>query len=99
MASKLDINDVHPNMFAVNNVDDVRQIIKALVPKMCLFVIFIFVQMGVKLNSGQLEITDIELVLHRRGKQPVKWPLRLYFQVDIDIALCSDFISNPGPGT
>ena len=59
----------------------------------------IFVQMGVKLNSGQLEITDIELVLHRRGKQPVKWPLRLYFQVDIDFALCSDFISNPGPGT
>ena len=55
--------------------------------------------MGVKLNSGQLEITDIELVLHRRGKQPVKWPLRLYFHVDIDIALCSDFISNPGPGT
>jgi len=54
VASKLDINDVHPNMFAVNNVDD----------------------MGVKLNSGQLEITDIELVLHRRGKQPVKWPLR-----------------------
>jgi len=54
VASKLDINDVHPNMFAVNNVDD----------------------MGVKLNSGQLEITEIELVLHRRGKQPVKWPLR-----------------------
>ena len=24
VASKLDINDVHPNMFAVNNVDDVR---------------------------------------------------------------------------
>ena len=23
MASKLDINDVHPNIFAVNNVDDV----------------------------------------------------------------------------
>ena len=76
VASKLDINDVHPNMFAVNNVDDVRQMIKALVPKM-ISVIFIFVQMGVKLNSGQLEITDIELVLHRRGKQPVKWPLRL----------------------
>lgn len=54
VASKLDINDVHPNMFAVNNVDD----------------------MGVKLNSGQLEITEVELVLHRRGKQPVKWPLR-----------------------
>ena len=23
VASKLDINDVHPNMFAVNNIDDV----------------------------------------------------------------------------
>lgn len=58
VASKLDINDVHPNMFAVNNVDD----------------------MGVKLNSGQLEITEVELVLHRRGKQPVKWPLRYGFE-------------------
>ena len=27
VASKLDINDVHPNMFAVNNVDDVRNIL------------------------------------------------------------------------
>ena len=35
--------------------------------------------MGVKLNSGQLEITEVELVLHRRGKQPVKWPLRYHF--------------------
>ena len=34
--------------------------------------------MGVKLNSGQLEITEVELVLHRRGKQPVKWPLRYH---------------------
>ena len=25
VASKLDINDVHPNMFAVNNVDDVSK--------------------------------------------------------------------------
>jgi hypothetical protein len=27
VASKLDINDVHPNMFAVNNVDDVSTLI------------------------------------------------------------------------
>ena len=38
----------------------------------------LLLQMGVKLNSGQLEITEVELVLHRRGKQPVKWPLRCH---------------------
>ena len=93
VASKLDINDVHPNMFAVNNVDDVRKKYQNFLFQNDFFCeSYIFVQMGVKLNSGQLEITDIELVLHRRGKQPVKWPLRLYFQVDIDI-------STPHPGT
>ena len=33
VASKLDINDVHPNMFAVNNVDDVRFIFVFSSPK------------------------------------------------------------------
>ena len=69
VASKLDINDVHPNMFAVNNVDDVSTHSSLLSADSC-------PQMGVKLNSGQLEITEVELVLHRRGKQPIKWPLR-----------------------
>jgi len=54
VASKLDINDVHPNMFAVNNVDE----------------------MGSKLSPGQLEITESDLVLHQKGKQPIKWPLK-----------------------
>ena len=73
VASKLDINDVHPNMFAVNNVDDVST--DSLFSPDCPL-LTPDLQMGVKLNSGQLEITEVELVLHRRGKQPVKWPLR-----------------------
>jgi len=54
VASKLDINDVHPNMFAVVNVND----------------------NGIKLSSGHLEITETDLILYLKGKQPVKWPLK-----------------------
>jgi len=54
VASKLDINDVHPNMFSVVNVND----------------------NGVKLSSGHLEITETDLILYLKGKQPVRWPLK-----------------------
>eukprot|EP00092_Neocalanus_flemingeri_P068082 GFUD01083146.1.p1 GENE.GFUD01083146.1~~GFUD01083146.1.p1 ORF type:complete len:423 (-),score=123.60 GFUD01083146.1:151-1419(-) len=67
VASKLDINDVHPNMFAVNNVDD----------------------LGSKLNPGQLEITDTDLVLHQKGKQPIKWPLKYLKRYGFDAGLFS----------
>ena len=33
-------------------------------------------QMGCKLSPGQLEITETDLVLHQKGKQPIKWPLK-----------------------
>ena len=32
--------------------------------------------MGTKLSSGQLEITDADLILYQKGKQPIKWPLK-----------------------
>ena len=32
--------------------------------------------MGTKLSSGQLEITDTDLILYQKGKQPIKWPLK-----------------------
>jgi len=67
VASKLDINDVHPNMFAVNNVDD----------------------MGSKLSPGQLEITETDLVLHQKGKQPIKWPLKYLKRYGADAGLFS----------
>lgn len=67
VASKLDINDVHPNMFAVNNVDD----------------------MGSKLSPGQLEITETDLVLHQKGKQPIKWPLKYLKRYGFDAGLFS----------
>ena len=70
VASKLDINDVHPNMFAVNNVDNVRLYCRRI------FLHDFFFQMGTKLSSGQLEITDTDLILYQKGKQPVKWPLK-----------------------
>ena len=45
--------------------------------------------MGTKLSSGQLEITDTDLILYQKGKQPVKWPLkylkRYGFEVSKDI--------------
>lgn len=31
---------------------------------------------GNHVNPGQLEITDLDLVLYQRGKSPIKWPLR-----------------------
>ena len=33
-------------------------------------------QNGCKLSSGQLEITETDLVFHQKGKQPIKWPLK-----------------------
>jgi fibroblast growth factor receptor substrate 2 len=32
---------------------------------------------GHTLCSGQLEVTDVELILYQQAKMPVRWPLRL----------------------
>ncbi|KAL1497586.1 hypothetical protein ABEB36_008521 [Hypothenemus hampei] len=52
--SKSDINDTHPNIFHVINVND----------------------RGKPVSRGKLEVTEIELILHQKGKNPIKWPLR-----------------------
>ncbi|XP_066253453.1 uncharacterized protein [Euwallacea similis] len=52
--SKPDINDTHPNIFHVINVND----------------------RGRPVSRGKLEVTDTELILHQKGKNPIKWPLR-----------------------
>ncbi|CAK9805422.1 Fibroblast growth factor receptor substrate 2 [Anthophora plagiata] len=52
--SRTDINDLHPNVFQVMNVDDLGNLIA----------------------SGRLEVTETDIVLYQRGKQPIKWPLR-----------------------
>jgi len=75
VASKLDINDVHPNMFAVNNIDD----------------------MGTKLSSGQLEITDSDLILYQKGKQPVKWPLKYLKRYGFEAGLFSFEVGRKTP--
>ena len=36
----------------------------------------ILYQNGIKLSSGHLEITETDLILYLKGKQPVKWPLK-----------------------
>lgn len=33
-------------------------------------------EFGNALGSGHLEVTDHELILNRRGKEPTLWPLR-----------------------
>ncbi|KAL0266342.1 UNVERIFIED_CONTAM: hypothetical protein PYX00_008915 [Menopon gallinae] len=33
-------------------------------------------EQGNRINPGQLEITDVDLVLYQQGKPPIKWPLR-----------------------
>ncbi|XP_063921860.1 fibroblast growth factor receptor substrate 2 [Zophobas morio] len=54
VSSKPDINDQHPNIFQVSNVND----------------------QGDLVSPGQLEVTETELVLYQRGKNPTIWPLR-----------------------
>lgn len=54
VSSKPDINDQHPNIFQVSNVNDHGDLV----------------------SPGQLEVTETELVLYQRGKNPTIWPLR-----------------------
>ncbi|CAG9760026.1 unnamed protein product [Ceutorhynchus assimilis] len=65
--SKTDINDTHPNIFHVINVND----------------------RGRPYSRGKLEVTETELILHQKGKNPIKWPLRSLrkygWDVDTDV--------------
>merc|ERR1719341_1461873 len=45
--------------------------------------------MGSKLSPGQLEITETDLVLHQKGKQPIKWPLKYLKRYGFDAGLFS----------
>ena len=53
--------------------------------------------MGTKLSAGQLEITDTDLILYQKGKQPIKWPLkylkRYGFEVKVQYNRVSDLIT------
>ncbi|GLH16536.1 Uncharacterized protein GBIM_20788 [Gryllus bimaculatus] len=46
-------------------------------------------ELGNRLNPGQLEITETDLVLHQRRKAPVKWPLRCLRRYGFDAELFS----------
>ena len=47
--------------------------------------------MGTKLSSGQLEITDSDLILYQKGKQPVKWPLKYLKRYGFEVQMCQNF--------
>ncbi|XP_033327761.1 uncharacterized protein LOC117221153 [Megalopta genalis] len=65
--SRTDINDLHPNVFQVMNVDDLGNLI----------------------TPGRLEVTETDIVLYQRGKQPIKWPLRCLRRYGYDAEIFS----------
>lgn len=65
--SQNDINELHPNIFRVVNIDE----------------------SGVPTGSGQLEVTEAALVLHRRNKEPTIWPLKSLRRYGYDADLFS----------
>ncbi|XP_015428847.1 PREDICTED: fibroblast growth factor receptor substrate 2 [Dufourea novaeangliae] len=44
---------------------------------------------GKLITPGRLEITDTEIVLYQRGKQPIKWPLRCLRRYGFDAEIFS----------
>lgn len=54
VCSKADINDRHPNIFQVINVNE----------------------QGLSISPGKLQVTESELILYQKGKEPTRWPLR-----------------------
>lgn len=65
--SRADINDPHPNIFQVINVDD----------------------LGNSITPGRLEVTDVELILYQRGKQPIRWSLHCLRRYGHDASIFS----------
>ncbi|KAG8041838.1 hypothetical protein G9C98_007142, partial [Cotesia typhae] len=65
--SRTDINDLHPNIFQVMNVDDLGNLI----------------------TPGRLEVTETDIVLYQRGRQPVKWPLKCLRRYGYDFEIFS----------
>ncbi|XP_076625038.1 uncharacterized protein LOC143343729 [Colletes latitarsis] len=65
--SRADINDLHPNVFQVMNIDDLGNLI----------------------TPGRLEVTETDIVLYPRVKQPIKWPLRCLRRYGYDAEIFS----------
>ncbi len=42
-----------------------------------------------ELSSGRIEITDLDLILYQRGKEPIRWPLRSLRRYGFDAELFS----------
>ncbi|KAL0125286.1 hypothetical protein PUN28_004429 [Cardiocondyla obscurior] len=78
--STADVNDLHPNIFQVMNIDDDGNFV----------------------SPGRLEVTEADITLHQRGKQPIKWPLRCLRRYGYDLEGLFSFESgrrcSTGPG-
>lgn len=44
---------------------------------------------GDELNSGKIQVTDVELILHQKGKESIRWPLRCLRRYGCDQELFS----------
>ncbi|CAH1799457.1 unnamed protein product [Owenia fusiformis] len=54
-----------------------------------MFRVFNVDSQGQELNPGNIEITDNELILYQRGKEPIRWPLRCLRRYGFDADLFS----------
>ncbi|XP_064617975.1 fibroblast growth factor receptor substrate 2-like [Liolophura sinensis] len=44
---------------------------------------------GIELNPGKIEVSDTELILHQKGKEPIRWPWRCLRRYGFDAELFS----------
>lgn len=54
-----------------------------------LFRVFIVNDLGAELNGGKIEVTQNDLILYLKGKEPIRWPLRCLRRYGFDEELFS----------
>lgn len=54
-----------------------------------LFRVFIVNDLGAELNAGKIEVSQTDLILYLKGKEPIRWPLRCLRRYGFDEELFS----------